>query len=735
MINSAAEISEQTELGYGQLLGVLWRRRFWFLGTFISVFVLATVMALRKPPIYQSSMQLLIESYYDDLTEGGVEVNRATQLYLMQSSEILQKVVERLKSDYPGITTHELKASLSLIEVENGEQGTNIVRVDYVSGDPIKAQKVLQKIKEVYQEYNLEQQQQRLSKGLSFTNKQVEVARENLLLAERELQQFRTKNYLITPLNKADSISSNLDSIARQREDLKIQYEEYQTQYNELSASLGRSSRESLLTISRLSQSSRYQELLNRIQEIEVELAIQNIKFTDVNPLIQNLLEQRQELQQLLEQERQGVLGGVSGQFKDEDPLQTEQQLSSVDLEMINELMQVHRQLSSLQVRDRSLAEAEQKLRVELNRFPNLISQYNILNQQVEVRRSALQQLLNSQQQLGMELNRGIFNWQVVEHPGVRPIGPNTQKDLLLGGVVGLFFGGLVSFGREAIDDVVHTSEQLKEGPLPLLGVTPKYEELSEKSGISLPWRQVSDTASILQVLLSPLLRESLDLIYKNIQLLYTSSQTEEEKSTFFQPKSLVVTSALPGEGKSTLVLGLALSAARMQQRILVIDANLRSPTLHEQLELPNKVGLSTFLSGGVGNPIPQSICLAGSNIDVLTSGSIPRDPFRLLSSQRMKKLMQIFTNSYDLVLVDTPAVLGAVDAIQIASEAEAVIMVARLDRVHQSELAEATALLSKLPLLGIVANGTREVKGSYLTLDEEAEENSHSLSYSGVSN
>ncbi len=724
MTNSAADISEQTELGYGQLFGVLWRRRFWFLATFISVFALATVKALRKPPLYKSSMQLLIESYYkDDLGEGGLEVDRATQFFLMKSSGILQKVVERLKSDYPGVTTGELKGGFSLSQVSNGDQVTDIVRAEYISGDPIKAQKTLQAIQEVYQEYNLEQQQQRLSNGLSFTNNQVEVARENLLLAERALERFRTQNYLITPTNKAQSISNDLTRIAQERKQLKVQYEEAQAHYNELRANLGNSSRENLLTASRLSESSRYQELLNQIQKIEVSLATQGVRFTDVNPIIRDLLEQRRNLRQLLEKEREGVLGGVSGQYTFQDSLQREQQLSSVDLNMINELIEVHRTLSSLQTRDQSLAENEQKLRVELNRFPNLISQYNILSQQVEVRRTVLEQLLQAQQQLSLELNRGIFNWQVVEPPGVWPIGPNTKKDLLLGGVVALFLGGVVSFGREALDDTVYTSEQLKQSPLPLLGAIPKYKQFS-----------ISDTASILQLLLWPVVRESLDLIYKNIQLLYTSPQREEEKSTLLQPKSLVVTSALPGEGKSTLVLGLALSASRTQQRILVIDANLRSPTLHDQLELPNKIGLSTFLSEGVANPIPQSISLCGSKIDILTSGPIPRDPFRLLSSQRMKKLMQIFTNSYDLVLVDTPAVLGAVDAIQIASGAEGLIMIARLDQVNRADLAEAISLLNKLPVWGIVANGTREVKGSYLTLDE-AEENSHSLSYSGTSN
>jgi len=133
---------------------------------------------------------------------------------------------------------------------------------------------------------------------------------------------------------------------------------------------------------------------------------------------------------------------------------------------------------------------------------------------------------------------------------------------------------------------------------------------------------------------------ESLDLIYKNIQLLNSVSSF----------KSLMVTSAL-AEGKSTLALGLALSAARLHQRVLLIDADLRRPNLHKLVNLPNEQGLSTLLTTDANVPSQSSIQSSGSHIDIVTAGPMPADPANLLSSHA--GIDGRFEQTYDLVLVD----------------------------------------------------------------------------------
>ncbi|PSO91736.1 MAG: capsular biosynthesis protein [Cyanobacteria bacterium QS_3_48_167] len=722
----------ETEFGYGQLFAILWRRRFWFLGVFCGVLSIAIPLALSKEPTYRSSMELLVEPNYQEnggdggeseVTDSAVDVDYATQLNLMRSSELLQKAVERLESEYPHISVEELQGSLTLKQVVEGEdEPTKIVQATYVGNDPARTKEVLQALKNVYQKYNLEQQEKRISEGLSFINEQLPVARENLAEAEQELRQFRQNNNLVAPEEAANQTANALRNVEQQRQSLDAQYQETQARYDALKKQLGLSPQEALIS-SRLSESSRYQTLLNQLQETEIALAEQRAQYTDAHPNVKALLEQRQQQLSLLKEEVRQVLGEVPEQLKiTPEALQQRGQLAGTELNLARSLVEARTNLQSLRARDQSLAETEQQLRAQLDRFPKLIAQYNSLQQEVEVRRSTLQELLQARQQLGVELDRGGFNWQVVETPRAgHKIGPNTKQDILLGAVVGLFLGGVAAFLREVVDDAVHTSDQLRgQVSLPLLGVTPSLPPSEAGRFVfNFPWQRLDQTpTSILQVVQWLPFRESLDMIYKNIQLLNRGSELS----------SLVVTSALAGEGKSTLVLGLAISAARLDQRVLVIDADLRHSSLHEELALSNEEGLSTLLSGETEQPNLHHISPLGSNIDLLTAGSTPNDPVKLLSSQGMRELIAEFEQSYDLVMLDTPSILGTVDAIQTASFCSGVVMVGRLDRVTQSQLSQATTMLSKLNAIGIVANGGRDAMSSYAAVSDSDSSSSNDL-------
>jgi capsular exopolysaccharide synthesis family protein len=713
------ETSEPTDWGYGHLLATFWRRRFWFLSVFLGTLAVAVPMALSKKPVYQSSLQLLVEPNYQsqqqnsgdglfNIPRESQEIDYATQLNLMRSSGLIQQALDNLKAEYPSLTVKAVKKSLSLSQVQEDEVATKIFQVDYTSDNGIESQKVLQAIQKVYLEYNLEQQRKRLSDGLGFINKQLPLARQSLLAAENALKEFRTRNNLIAPEQEAATVSESLSNVARERETMQAQYREIQVRYQEIQAKLGVALPDSLIS-SRLSESYRYQNLLNRIQLNEILLAEQKARYTESSPMVQELREQQQNLKQLLHEEMLKVLKKLPANF--EGTLRNAGQLGQIDLKMVNDLLEAQLNLIGLQARDRSLAKTEQQLRADLNRFPKLISQYNSLLQEVQVKQATLQQLLQARQDLGIELNRGGFNWQVVESPELGERVDRLSRSLLIGGVLALFLGGIAAFLREVTDDTLRLPEQLKQqSGFPLLGSTPQWQPAREVglgaalAALPAPMARLGSQNLAGQTEVSPLqliqwqpFRESLDFIYKNLQRLHPSGALN----------SLMVTSAAAGEGKSTLVLGLALSAARSHQRVLVIDANLRQPTLHAQFDLPNQEGLSTLLSGKTDRPKPHPLVLAGLEIDLLVAGPVPEDPMQLLSGRQMEELMQGFEQSYDLVLLDSPALLRGVDAIQLAACAKGVVMVARLDRLKRSDLTQAIALLNPLMPMGMVANGS----------------------------
>jgi len=713
----------ESEQGYGQLFGVLIRRFPWFLAAFVACIAVAGVMTKRTPSTYRSSMQLLVEPNYQGTKEGGsgvdsqftdptVQVDAATQLSLMQSSGLLQKAVNLLKPQYPDMTVGQLKSALVLSQIKNKEDNvaTKIFQVQYTDKDPIKTHEVLDAIQEVYLEYNIEQQDKRLKDGLKVISAQLKKVGDEVRKAETNLQRFRTSQKLIDPETQAKAKQDELTRIEQERGTTRSLYQEAAATYKKLQDQL-QSTPQNALVEARLSQSTRYQALLNEYQKTELSLAQERLRFTEEAPNVQKLVAQLQSQKALLQEEQRRTLGGESAQASSQAPSLLQQgQKSAIDLNLAAKLVDTQTTIVSLSAKDKVLAKKEQQLREELTKFPAILARYGSLQPQIELSRERYQELLKAEQKLRQELAKGGFNWEVVEQPQPGDkLGPNLQQNLMLGAVVGLMLGGIAAFVREAADDSVHTTAELeKQVALPILGTTPKLPPAKNReSVIKLPLGKPQVPAPwTIQVLQSPPRWESLDLIYKNIELLNSVSSF----------KSLMITSALSDEGKSALALGLAMSAARLHKRVLLIDANLRDPSLHKQLNLPNEQGLSTLLTSDVSLPNQISIQSSGSSyIDILTAGPTPADPANLLSSPRMQQLMATFEENYDLVLIDATPVLGLVDAMLTASSCRGVVMVASIGRVTRTQLTQATAMLSRLNLLGVVANGVSNSTSTYV--------------------
>lgn len=730
-INSIPE----TEAGYGELFAVLIRRRFWLLSVLCIVLAVATVKALKEKPTYKSSMQLLVESNYqgkkgskteNQFADSNIEIDNATQLSLMQGSLLIQRAVKLLRPEYPRLEVEEIKNSLAVNQVANEKANTQtkIFEVTYTGNNPTQTQKVLQIMQRVYLDYNREQQRLRLTKGLAFIDEQLPKVRKNVAQVEATLEEFRKNQNLIEPEVQAKALTEAINNIQQERRTNQATRRDLQAQYDSLQQQLASSPQEALVA-ARLSQSSRYQALLNEIQKTDLAIAQQRIRFTDKNPIIQKLLSERNKQLSLLQAEGQRATPQVSAQLPGTgESLLKERQLGATDLTIATKLLEVQTNLKGLSARDEAQAKKEQQLRVELDQFPNLLAKYTRLQTDIELKRETFQQLEKARQDLSLEIARGGFDWQVVEvpQPGIESSSKKRQN-IMLGVVVGLFLGVAVAFARDMLDDSVHSSDQLTRlVPLPLLGMTPPLPQVKQKKPIiklplgkwqtsaawasepiiKLPFGKPEGMApSTIEVIHSPPAWESFDLIYKNIQL--------QSSGSTFSP--LIITSALDGEGKSTIALGLAISAARLHQRVLLIDADFRQPMLHKQLNLPNEYGLSTLLESNAKVPIASHIPASDLYIDILTCGPIPKDPVNLLSSPQMQRLMAGFEQAYDLVLLNAPPVLGMVDALLVASCCRGVVLVTRIDRVTKTALSETTAMLNKLNTIGVIANGGISLK------------------------
>lgn len=712
---NAPEAELDSDLGYGKLLSTLIRRRNWFLGILGGSILLATVSAFNQEPVYESSFQLLIESVFRSKESDGqqnvyedlnVEVdNYATQLEVMRSSELLAKALVALKPEYPQLDLETLEDNFSIYQVqgdnyEDDRVKTTVFEASYYDDDPEKTKNVLEAIIQVYQDYTLQQQQTKLNQGLSFIDSQLPIARNQVTEAEKALEQFRKTHNLIDPEQRASSATEELKNVRSQKRQVEIDYQNTLAQYNAWQNQLGRTPKNASIA-ARLSQSSRYKTLLEEVQKTELALNARKVNFKSNDPLVQSLEEKLQQERLMLKAEAKNILGVVPENLNlTEADLLKEGQLGENDLKSADQLAALKVGLDSLEAQKESLELAEEKLQAEINRFPSLIAEYNRLKPEIDVRRDTVQQLLSARQRLGIEIDRGGLKWQVVEAPTLgEDETPGKLKTLLIGVVVGSFLGIGAALAKDILDDVVHTPQQLEqESARALLGVIPDSSiDDSELKNSELLLNQYSDrNISIEQTIYLKPLRESLDLIYQNIKQI----------SSVGQNKSLLITSVEPEVDSLTLLLGLASSAARSNQKVLLIDTNFRSPSLHQKLNIDNEPGLSNLLMAEVTNAHIQTVTLFNEEIDVLTAGSSIGDPMKLLNTNRLKELMYAFERNYDLVLLNSPPVLGSVDALQTAQYSQGVVLVEKINRITKSKLSEANALLSKINVLGIVANG-----------------------------
>jgi polysaccharide biosynthesis transport protein len=731
-LDTQKELAAQNdEFGYRQLFAKFWHRRFYFFGVFGSVLAISLPLALLKQPIYQSYVQILVESNYQgkdlrgnsnnqdleqEFADAAVEIDYATQLKVLKSSEVLNRVVEKLGYEIAGVNTAQvvqgLRGSLAVSQLANEDGSsksktqaeTKIVQVVYSGTSPTETKRVLEAIQEVYLKYNLEQQEKRLKNGLNFINRQIPQARNDLTKTEATLTELSEKYNLISPEQEAIALKENIRQIAQERENLQAQQSQTKGNYTNIQEQLGLSPANSL-ALSRLSQSPSYQNLLNQLQDIEVRLTNEQTKFTGDSPIVKELIDQRNRQKVLLLEEAKKTLGELPPNFiKQLESLPKQGRLSGVNF--IDKITAAQSELIGFQERDTSLAATQAKLKRELADFPALIAQYKNLTQESQIKREALQRLLVAKQRLEIELGRGGYNWQVIESPQIgEKIAPNLLKDLLLSLVVASFLGITAAFIAETMDERINDPHELaRQTTIPILGVTPELS-LAKTFQPRLPFLATPPTnVSIKEVIQWQPFREAIDVIYENFKLSCINSSL----------KSVAITSAIAEEGKSTFILGLAFSAARHQQRVLVIDADLRRPSLHNPFALHNQNGLADFLAGSIERPTIQQVAFQGETINVIPSGSRSQDPVKLLSSAKLLDFIDQQKHNYDLILVDTPPVLGMVDAVKVASICDSSVLMMRLDKVKASEVIEVGALLAKFNVLGIVANGSKEVASQH---------------------
>jgi capsular exopolysaccharide synthesis family protein len=685
---------------------------------------LQTYLSIISPQVYAGSFQILVEPITregrsvdpsvisrDRLPDLTDTLDYATLLQVLQSPEILSKIAADIRKGDPTskVTADSLQRDLAkgilvirrLQPPTAGPNGTKVLEVVYQGSNSQKVQFVLEKFKDGLLRYSLEDRKTRIGGGIQFIEDQLPALQQRVNALEAGLQGLRQRYRLTDPKVEAEAMTKQVQDIRSQRFQVQRDLAEQSTLYNRLQTQLELAPDEAVAS-SALSENPRYQDLLSTLQKVETQIAVRSARYVvDINnPVMQGLLDQKKNLEALLQKEAQANLGrDFSGISQDSKVFSFQ---NSIRLALIKQLVDAANTIQVLQVRNQVVTQTESFLDSRLREFPGIVRQYNDFQQQLEIATRTLNQFLSQRETLRIEAAQKEIPWEVISAPSltkdaagnVLPAPRGTMKKLMMGLVGGLVVGSILALLREKQKNLFLSSADVP-GALdsPFLGVV--------------PFQKGVQAAPVVPTVAST------DPFAKGFNSIYTMLR-------FLLPnlRSVVVGSAGAGDGKTTVALHLAIVTAAMGQRVLLVDSNLRSPQLHTILDLPNEEGLVDLLQGRA--PLEQVMQRSSSlsvPISVITAGQVAPDSAKLLASAELRHLMHQLHTGFDLVIYDSPDLTEFADTNFLATQTNGILMVVGVKQTKRSALKQVINGLKRfrLPVVGVVANHPPQSKPSSL--------------------
>ncbi|MBO0347846.1 polysaccharide biosynthesis tyrosine autokinase [Phormidium pseudopriestleyi FRX01] len=693
-------------LNLRHLLSVARRRIFVFAGVSIAVACGVLVKVLTQTPIYEGNFRLLVEpikgqnnleQLNQTLTQNigkGENLDYETQIEVLLSNPVINPIFNNIQQNHPDFEPSEFTKNLNIRRLKL----TKILDIRYQDTDAEKIKTVLKQLASGYIHYSEMEQQTTLRQGLEFVETQLPRLQQRVDTLQEYLEEFRQHYNLIDPEQSGQILSQQIGSLVKERQETESQLVQAQALYGKLRGQLGLELEQAMLASS-LSEAPRYQDLLNRFHEIEAKLARESTRFTVQSPAMQALIDERNSLLPLLQEEALLVLGPNVSQVRgDIRGLSTPNSLRS---DLTGKLIETVNLIEMTRARQWAIAQGETIVQQQMQEQATLMRQYTDLQRELELGTESLNRFLAVRENLQIESAQKAMPWQLISQPevGPNPISPNLPRSLLLGVIAGLMAGIWAALLAEKLDTKFHSVADIKDYiGFPILGTIPFEKDLKENL-------TVSDGENLVQ--------SSGGYLFSRFFEAFRSLHADLYFMSPDRPlKSIVISSTLPAEGKTTISIKLAEAASAMGNRVLLVDADLRRPQIDRRMDLPNVWGLSNLISTDSLNAqdsIQQSAL--NQNLYVLTAGQMPPDPARLLSSQRMKQLIEEFKTSFDLVIFDTPP-LGAIsDAKFLAPHTDGLVMVIGMGKSDRAILREVFdgLKMSRTPILGLVANGVKQ--------------------------
>jgi uncharacterized protein involved in exopolysaccharide biosynthesis/MinD-like ATPase involved in chromosome partitioning or flagellar assembly len=687
------------------------RRKAIIIFTIVLVAVFTAVMPylVGPAPIYKAASRVKYErsTTASGLLQESVSVSEGsdigTQAEVIRSFPVMERVAKALGLIDKDLDSKDVRANPEFLDIVYDIQGhieasqegsTNILKITATAADPKLAERYATLTAEAYREENIYNRNRQVIEARRFVEGQLKTLEMSLHESEQRLREFKEQEGQVFVTEEAKQALEQYNKLEADLEQLRRVKQEIAGQIESLKKGGG------------AAEATRVYS-----DEVEALISTLNKRMAD------------------LSQERDNLLIHYTPQHAVVRDL--DQKIMNVKQEMLREL---ETKLATFSSRERAIQESIGRYRERYLALPQAAIQLSRLERDVMVNSNLYAALKAKHQEFLIRGAEQIEEVTIIE-PALAPTKPTNAPNLPLNAFLGVLMGTMVglvaAFLKESFDTSIGTIEEVESYlKVPVLGVIPRVDRKEVEREIQAQFKEKLD-------------RETLDLYCHLVALFdpqsplaegYRSLRTNIQFAGGLQGnRVLAFVSAGAQEGKTTSAVNLAIALAQDGKRVLLVDADLRKPSVHERLGLEQSPGLSEILLGTV--PYQESIrtvtdLMLGKlgvdqvvnapgidNLNILPSGKRPDNPAEFLNSPRLVELIQTAKQEYDITIFDCPPILPVTDGVTVGSKVDGVVMVYQVGRVGRNALRRAKTLLenAKGSLIGIVlSNVSAELTPDY---------------------
>lgn len=666
-------------------LQFLIRQKWTILQAILIVMGVATVFLLRATPVYRASATLLARTNEPQMStrEDLPMVARAlrldegrpveTQKRLVKSWPVISHALQRIGDKSP------VEEAMKHVKVATFKD-MDVIEVSVEDTSPRSAARLANEIARSYISFSQLAARESASTAKVFVKGQLNKVQNQLAAAEDRLRSFK-QSHRITNLSeevKADIVAiSELKARAESAEADVTPARARVAKLDQLLSSQSERQKASVIT----ERNPLIDSLAEEIAGLEAQQAGMLTEVTEANPSAKNIAARIATARQKLKAETDKVLRSE------------ESQINPVHQSLLETLCTAKAESIVAEKRARNLRNVLRSREQSLNTLPDAELELARLERDVMTAERLFDTLTQKHEEFRLAEAIRLASARLVE-PAVAPVQPVKPRKLLtlsFALMTGLLLGLATASLRDRLDDSVNSEEQVAAATgLPNLASVP---DVGKELPCSMSWTSHSHAA------------EAYRILRTNLRFSAVDSEI----------KTLLVTSPLPGEGKSTVVLNLAAAVAAEGKKVLIVDADLRRPTIETKALIKSDMGLTELLveSRDVEEAVvPSNV----KGLSIITSGQIPPNPSELLASKRMRQLLNDLSQRFDLIVIDSPPICPMADAAVLASIADATLLITSVGVSHRSAIEHALTLLTnaRARVIGTVANRVRRKGSSY---------------------